>query len=453
MTQFRSAKLGELIGRSFTCECGRIHTAAIQELHIASGALAEIPAVICRGGWKKPFIIADQNTYKVAGELAAQHLAEAGIPFGKIVLQEAAVVPNEHTIGSIVMHFDQEADIIIGVGSGTINDMSRFLSSRLKLPYIIAATAPSMDGYASTVAPLITNNLKTTYQAGVPYAIIGDLDVLANAPQEMIAAGFGDILGKYTALADWRLSAAITGEYYCPNLVQLVQAALQDTLSLQDGLAQRDKAAVKCLMEALVLSGLAMAYAGYSRPASGSEHHVAHFWEVRALLVGQEHPLHGTSVGAAARLIARLHEYLQEVGLSPEEISARPVEFHYPAWERAIRRAYDKAADEVLQLEETVGKNDPANQRARLKAAAERWNEVLAISRGLPTSGELGEMLAKVGGPTAPGQLGIGPELLKDSLLYAKELRNRYTILQLLFDLGLLESFAQRLVEEEFAGQ
>ena len=351
-----------------------------------------------------------------------------------------------------MMRFDQDCDLIIAVGSGTINDLSRFISFRLKRPYIVAATAPSMDGYASMVAPLITHNLKTTYTAGVPYAIIGDLDVLAEAPAEMIAAGFGDIMGKITGLADWKLAALITGEYYCSTVAELVETAVNRTISLRDKLVQRDKAALKGLMEALTITGVAMAYVGNSRPASGSEHHLAHYWEIRALLAGdKEHALHGSSVGVGARLVLRLHEYLREAGLSSHRVAAASPAFDYSGWEKEIRRAYGRAAAEVLHLEETEGKNSPEGQKQRLTTAAERWDEIAEVSRVLPKSRELGEMLAAVGGAASPSEIGVGPELLWDSLVYGKELRARYTILQLLYDLGRLHEFAERLVAEEFA--
>ena len=167
----------------------------------------------------------------------------------------------------------------------------------MKIDYYVVGTAPSMDGYASNVSPLIIRHLKTTYTARPARVIIGDLQVLCEAPMHMLAAGVGDIIGKYVCLADWQLAHEINEEYLCPEVTALVRKSIEKVTENAEAAAKREKNAVAALMEGLVLSGIAMSYIGNSRPASGSEHHMSHYWEMMFLLRHQSDPLHGTKVG------------------------------------------------------------------------------------------------------------------------------------------------------------
>ena len=442
--------LYDLLEHPFNCSCGRTHFADINDVRICSGALFDTAEIVKRFGWKRVFIIADKNTYAAAGKRLVSQLTEAGILCSEIVFENPDLVPDEQAVGSIMMRFVPDSEGIIGVGAGTINDLSRFISFRLNVPYLIVATAPSMDGYASTVAPLITNNLKTTYEATMPRAIIADLDVLTSSPQDMIAAGFADILGKYSCLVDWKLSALINGEYYCETVVEMMRVALNRTMALQKQLAIGDKSSLRELMEALVLAGIAMSYVGNSRPASGSEHHLSHFWEMRFLFEGRKPVLHGTKVGVACRLILKLYDYLQAEPLTKDSIESLCLDFDYTAWEAEITRAYGQGAREVLQLEEKTGKNSPDQRRQRLLVTAERWDEIQSAIQNMPSGEDVAALLTSVHGPAYPHEIGLSPDALWDGIVYGKELRARYTILQLLWDLGLLHRYACQLVQEEF---
>lgn len=345
------------------------------------------------------------------------------------------------------MNFDPTCDLILGVGSGTINDLSRFFSYQLGLQYFIVATAPSMDGYASSVAPLLKNNLKTTFECHVPKAIIADLDILTKAPTEMIAAGFGDVLGKYTCLADWQLSAVINNEYYCERVASLTRHSLEKTIGLSKGIASGDKQAIGELMETLILSGVAISYVGNSRPASGSEHHLAHFWEMQFLWGGREHTLHGTNVGIGTVLILQLYESLLQENLDPrifENIEAPLGD----TWSADIERVFLDGATEVLALEKKAGKNDPGKHQERLGSIARHWDQIRAILATVPSPAEARSLLADVHASFEPEHAGIESQLVYDALIYAKEIRARYTILQLLWDLNLLQDFARRVVPD-----
>ena len=387
-----------------SCPCGRLHHTSLKIVEISAGAREKLPEVLEKLQYGRVFWIADENTWPILGEKAVALMRQAGIQESGVVLP-GDVHADELGVGRVMMHIDRTADVLLAIGSGTINDIAKFLSSRLFISYIVLATAPSMDGFASSVAAMTTDQMKTTYEAHVPEAILADLDVLSQAPMEMIAAGAADVLGKFNALCDWKISSLINGEYYCEMIADLMREAVEKVAASAPGLQKREPAAIAGLTEALILSGVAMSFAGNSRPASGSEHHLSHFWEMRFLRERRRPLLHGTKVGVGTVLSIRMAEKLLE--------------------------------------ERTAKKNDPAEHAKRLTVIQSRWEELKAVMReNLPSSEKVMELLRTLGGPVSPEEIGVEPSLVKEAVLLAKELRNRYTILQLLWDLGLLEEFA-----------
>ncbi len=448
--QIEAMRLSDFL-KPFPCDCGKPHTTDLKNVEIGTGVLFKLPEILRELNHHKAFVLADQTTFEAAGRDVLAILEKSGFPFAFHLIPQPEVTPDETTLGSILMAYDRTCDVIVGVGSGTINDISRFLSYQAGLMYFIVGTAPSMDGFASSVAPMITNNLKTTYETHVPQAIIADLAILSKAPMNMIAAGFGDILGKYTCLADWKLSHIINGEYYCPTVAGIMNLALTRTIESRDGLKNRDMAAIQKLTEALILAGIAMSYVGNSRPASGCEHHLSHFWEMRFLFEGRKAVLHGTKVGIGEVAALKLHELLQKESIDFDKVKKTTVPLMDEAWEGKIRKAFQAAAPEVIALEKKTGKNAPEGRLKRIQAMEERWPEIQEVLASLPSSKAAEELLASVGGPIRPREVGLTEETVRESILYAKEVRNRYTVLQMLWDFGLLESYADKVTEELFA--
>ena len=145
--------------------------------------------------------------------------------------------------------------LIVGVGSGVINDLCKQTAFEKNLPYYIVATAPSMDGYTSVGSALILKGMKVTLNARPPKAVIADTKVLQSAPLDMIQAGVGDILGKHSCLNDWKLAELIRGEYFCQKVCDLVYEAVETVGRLTEAAVSRDEAALGALMEALVAVG------------------------------------------------------------------------------------------------------------------------------------------------------------------------------------------------------
>jgi len=440
--------IAQYLNNPTKCSCGKTHFAGIKMVEISEGALDKVAAFVRDSGYERPFIVADCNTYEIAGKVVLDKLADHGISASSYVFADANLSPDEHALGTLLMNLDTTCDVVIAVGSGTINDLSRFFSFQVGLPYFIVATAPSMDGYASSVAPLLRNNLKTTFECHVPVAIFAELDILASAPVEMIAAGFGDVLGKYTCLADWQLSAIINDEYYCEWVASLTRHSLERTMKLSEGIARGDKEAIGELMETLILSGIAISYVGNSRPASGSEHHLAHFWEMQLLWGDKGHVLHGTNVGIGTILVLQLYQSLLHETLDPSSFQGIGAP-HSENWTADIERVFLDGASEVLALEEVTGKNDLQKHQQRLGAIAEHWDQIREVLASVPSPAEARKLLEEVHAPYEPVHVGLERQWVYDALVYAKEIRARYTILQLLWDLNLLNDYAGRIVPEQ----
>ena len=238
LKQAYDKELGEIIMeinellKGIDCACGRHHRCDIRYIAIGSNAIAQLGDMV--KGYGRILLVADENTYAVAGEKTEKALT--GKILDKVIFSgKTVLIPNEKASDRVMQNIDG-IELIIGIGSGVIQDLCKYVSHTTGLPYYIVATAPSMDGYASTGAAMILGGMKVTVSAGVPAAIIADTEVLRNAPMEMIQAGYGDIVGKYSALNDWRLSQIVNDEYFCQDIYDLTMDMVHKTLELADGL-------------------------------------------------------------------------------------------------------------------------------------------------------------------------------------------------------------------------
>lgn len=439
-----------ILGKEMHCSCGRVHSTDLKSIDIGRGALDRLPDTLRALGFGRAYLVADVNTWDAAGRAAADRLTASGFSFTSFVLPDTELVPDEKAVGALLLHMPQDADLVLAVGAGTINDLCKYVSFLRGVDYVILATAPSMDGFVSAGAALIVDHVKVTYDAQAPVAVIGDTQILAQAPMEMITAGLGDMLGKYTCLLDWKLAHLITGEYYCDHVEGMVRTALRTMLAQSGRIRDRDPVVIGSVTEALVLTGIAMKFVGNSRPASGCEHHMSHYWEMKFLMEGKKAILHGTKVGVAAVAALRMYQMLaQTLGELPDfdfsGAAARP--FDRAAWETQIRDVFGDAAEGIIALEDRTQKNDMQARNQRLQTIEKKLKEILwAIRHDLPPVEEVEKLLLSLDAPVHPEQIGVSLTEVREAVLYAKEVRDRYTLLQLLWDLGLSEDFADRLI-------
>ncbi len=315
-------KINRWINRDIHCACGRTHRCDIPGLRIGEGVLAQLPALT------EPFehilLVSDRNTAPLAEErVREQHGArsEKSFVFGG----EDLLVPNEESIDALEANVTDRTDLILGIGSGVINDLCKYVSFLHGIESGIIATATSMDGFASSGAAMIQKGMKVTHTTHAPAIIVGDVDILKNAPMDMIRSGYADIIGKYSALCDWKLSALVNAEYLCQDVYDLVKEETDSIRACAKKLTERDPEAIGKLMEVLVLIGACLTLVCTTRPGSGSEHHLSHFFEITGLIDDKPYFLHGTDVGYATVVTAGLREKIRKVetpvfyGISDEE--------------------------------------------------------------------------------------------------------------------------------------
>lgn len=413
----------ELLKGKEDCSCGMEHTCPIKGVSIGKNAVYDLEKYAKE--YKNILVVADENTYNVGGEIISCEILKEKIENKVIFKSEGFLVPNEEAIEKIKEKVSEKTDLILGIGSGVVNDLCKYVSFLKKLPYFIVATATSMDGYASDGAALIIKNMKVTYKSHVPNVIIGDVDFLKNAPIEMIKSGYGDILGKFSCLNDWKLSKLVNNEYFCDYVYNLTYDIVKKTVPLAKKLLERDENALKTLMEALVVVGIAMSYVGYSRPASGSEHHLSHFFEITGIIDNEPYFCHGTDVAYSMLAVQKLREEILKKDFPEKK------EFDEKNWEENIKRVYKKASQGIIELQKKVG----LIYGDRFLTYKENWEKIKEILSEVPSSEKTEEYLNEIGLPVKDFYEMYKKEKIYDAILYAKALKDRYTVLWLYSDI------------------
>ena len=423
----------------FTCSCGKVHNALLDDYIVGKGAIREIASLMARYGATRPYLIADRNTYQAAGKQVCKVLDAHNIPYSLYVLSQETIHPNEEAVGSAAMHYDVSCDMVIGIGSGVINDIGKLISKLTKTPYIIVATAPSMDGYASATSSMDVDGLKTSVPSRCANVIVGDLDVLREAPVQMLISGLGDMLAKYVSICEWRISNLITGEYYCPTVAEYIRKALKKCVDHAEGLLNREEEAVRAVFEGLIIGGVAMNYAGLSRPASGVEHYFSHVWDMRALEFGMPASTHGIQCALgtlyALRIYEQVKKYTPDVALAEQKVSV----FDHPSYDQFLKDFLGRSAESMLALEEKEGKYDPVKHHSRIAYIAEHWQELVQImEQELPAAAELERLLKAIGAPCSVEEIGLSADILRPTFEATKDIRDKYVLSRLCWDLGIL---------------
>lgn len=339
---------------------------------------------------RKILVVSDVNTDPFAARITELFKRTGG-------LTETYRFPDKHLVPetdalSALTDAAKKHSYILGVGSGVINDICKYISSVVKIPYGILATAPSMDGYVSSISALYEHGKKVTVSATIPQAVLIDLEVLKSAPLNMIVAGAGDMIGKYTSLMDWKLAHVLTGEAYDTAIVGRMRKALEMCMRDAENLTARQESAVSSLIEGLILSGVEMQNAGNSRPASGSEHHISHYLEMAGERVGKDFAPHGVKVALGCLVSVYLYRKAVLVGF-PE---LQPLQ------------------DEILRL---------------------------------PTVEALEALYMKIGLPTRFGDIGVDSALLKETVEKSYTVRERYTIMTFIQQKHMLEKISSEVAD------
>jgi glycerol-1-phosphate dehydrogenase [NAD(P)+] len=306
------------------------------------------------------------------------------------------VLADEASLIQLILDIQRvHAEVVIAVGGGTIHDIVRYCAYTTQIPFISVPTAPSVDGFNSKGAPILIRGEKKTIPAIGPDAIFADLDILMKAPPALVAAGFGDMLGKYTSLFDWKFGSLTAEEPYLQTASEITRAALLRCVNQVEQIASRQEEGIHTLIGALIESGLAMLLFGQSHPASGAEHHLSHYWEMEYIRLGKRQLIHGAKVGVAAIEISRLYHQIADEGSRP--------------WEGIRSAEHSGQAHQIVN----------------------QWDEISKELQQIPNEAELRELLRQVSGPLSAAELSVDEELLGRSLREAHHVRpERSTLLR-----------------------
>lgn len=421
------------------CKCGKEHIFT-SDVIIGEGVIKNIPQVLERYNAKKVFVIADKNTYAAAGREVCEIIEDSGVSVVSYLFNKDELEPDESNVGLAIMHFDVKCDVVIGVGSGVINDIGKIVASVSDKPYMIVGTAPSMDGYASDSSSMTRDGLKISLPSKSADVIIGDVDILCKAPIKMMVSGLGDMLAKYVSICEWRIANLILGEYYCEEIADLVRLALKRCIDNADGLLKRDKAAVTSVFEGLVICGAAMKYAGVSRPASGVEHYLSHVWDMRGIEFNTPVDFHGIQCAIGTLIAVRVYEQLFDIKPDREKALAYVDAFDFGKWSDELRSFLGKAAQSMIALEEKEHKYSKSAHKQRLEVIIDNWDNILNIAREeLPSSEQLERLLDTLGAPKTLEEIGLDSSLLPMTFKSSKDIRDKYVLPRLVWDLGIID--------------
>jgi glycerol-1-phosphate dehydrogenase [NAD(P)+] len=385
-------------------------------------------------------VVADPAEFAAAGGDVIDALRRAGIACGEPVVLDAPDLYAEYRFVEVLHRaLADRPGVPVAVGSGTVNDLTKLTAHQLGRPYMVVATAASMDGYTAFGASITRGGLKQTFACPAPAAVLADLDVIAAAPPELNAAGYADMLAKVTAGADWLLADALGVEPVDAHAWGTVQARLRESVADPAGVRRGDPDTLRRLTVGLMLGGFAMQAARSSRPASGAEHQFSHLWDMQHHTHDGAAPSHGFKVGIGTLASAALYEQL--LGRDFTNFDVERAVRDWPPPEVDVSRAAAALGDLAdLAAEELCAKHPSADAlRAQLTRLRDGWPEQRArLTRQLIPFAELGDMLRAAGAPSEPEQIGISRDRLRDSFEPAYAIRRRFTVLDLARRSGLL---------------
>jgi len=414
------------------CRCGKTHTLITDSVYIGPDADKHLADDIRRRGYTVGVVIADTNTAPIAGEALAEVLA---LPLLVLPGDAHATEIVCAELQSMLTALPNAPQFYIACGSGSLHDIVRYTACENNLPFYSYPTAASVDGFVSGIAAMTIRGTKVSYPSRSPIALYADPGVFANAPERLTASGVGDLLGKYICLADWRIAQILTGEEICPELMELEYAVIDELeaviASAGDAVQTPGPAHTEYVcrvMEGLVLSGLAIQLNGNSRPASGAEHHLSHFWEMAR--INEDIPaLHGEQVGIAALLLLDYYKKAAErmalpFTYAPDTLFAR----------KKLEPIYRELTDDIIKENMPNGANSCSLAKIPTDAPVQYAQAVRDVIASLPSYDKLLSEMKLCRCKTTLSEIDLPEtdEFLTTSLRFAPYARNRLTLLKYL---------------------
>lgn len=404
------------------CSCGKEHRIDVKEILIESGAVNKLEEMMSDGFLKEyisPLLICDTNTYKATEELMEDIYDRCQV----IILDAEGLHANNQGVEIIEKNMEEDIDLILAVGSGTIHDLSRYVAYERRIPFVSVPTAASVDGFVSTVAAMTWDGMKKTMPAAAPVCVIADTDIFAKAPARLNASGASDLFGKYICLADWKIAHLLTGEYICDHVIEMEEQALKTVRGCIRGVAAGNEEDCEELMYALILSGLAMQMVGNSRPASCAEHHISHLWEMEVINDPVD-ALHGEKVSIGLMLAAK--EY-KRIGKAIRAGRCRVKSYPGPELELIQDTFGKKGLYEGILRENTP---DPLAEVSP-KRLEECLDEIADIIDEIPDVDDLERILNKGGCVKDVREIGLSESIIPRTLDLSPYVRNRLSLMRI----------------------
>ena len=407
------------------CSCGKTHGMATGTAVVGDGAADSLAQFIREKNFQRVLIVCDTNTEKYVPALkpAAMNADVITLP-GNSHADEKGVAPLIDRLNG------KSYNCLVACGSGSLHDITRYSANEKNIPFVSFPTAASVDGFVSTVAAMTWGGQKLSSPAAAPIAVFADPEVFGDAPARLTASGVGDLLGKYTALLDWRIARILTGEEICPEIYGLMEKALGRLDGLLDEISSgqfdvRSEKYTTLVMECLILAGLSMQLQGNSRPASGAEHHLSHFWEMHVINKPTD-ALHGEQVGVAALMLTRYYHAMRDYDCM------RPVNLAATFDRSYLEPVYRDLTDGILRENLTDG--EVSSSPLAFVPDAEKAEKVRAEIGSLISPEALERLLRLGGAPTTLSELGLpdDEEFIKRTLGFAPYVRKRLTLLKVL---------------------
>ena len=431
-----------MILEGLECDCPCEHSLPGQDIYVGRDLIEKLPGFIeKRGLGKHCVVVCDENTYRVAGSAVHSVLLEAG--FDAILLKFARkeeLVPDERAIGELLLAIQPETEFLVAVGSGSITDTCRVNAARCGLPFVSVGTAASMDGYTSVVAPLILNGAKIHRSGPCPEIIVCDLDVLATAPMEMVRSGVGDVLGKYIAIADWKIGNIINGEPYCHTCGEIVTEAVNRLLDNIGDISRRTEKGMQILIEGLLLAGITIMIVGHTRAVASVEHNIGHFVEMKMLERYGRAPSHGAVVGASTLLVYPVFKKFAKDDIS--SVNTAALEPMDPEARRKFMHAtWGKTAGDMIMAENPGDFLTKAELVRRAETAKARIADIRKVIDDMPAYDRICSAMRALGAKLTLGELGVDRDIINTAVNCAKDYRTRYSLFKTLDELGILNEY------------
>ena len=399
---------------------------------------------------KTAVIVADVNTWEVAGKDVHASLNEAGVPQARpYVFEDEELYAEWKYVEKLQEYLASVDAVAIAVGSGVINDLTKYVSHVLGRRYMCVGTAASMDGYTAFGASITKDGNKQTFQCPAPYGFVMDSIIAAAAPKELAASGYADLIAKIPAGADWMLADLVGNDSIDEFSWELVQGGLRESLADPAAVHAGDIEKTEALSEGLLMSGFAMQAIQSSRPASGTEHQFSHCWDMENLCHEGKHVSHGFKVGIGTLASTAVVEFLLTKDL--EALDVEKCVSEWKSWSEMEEEINNVFSGKPVLLSRGLNEArakyvDKEGLSKQLGLIRDSWAEMkVKIKNQIIPFEEVRENLRLIGAPYEPEHIGVSRERMRTTFSYIPYMRSRFTALDVVYRCGMMDELLDKL--------